>query len=69
VDCGSHTDGAQLCGRRVVGEQHIGQMLSHSPIGTDGYWPHEAVRRVVEEVSSEQLERGLEMGAFNNRGA
>jgi hypothetical protein len=56
------------CGRRVIGEEQIGQLLSHSPNGTDELWPHEAVRRVIEEVASEELERGFEVGAFNNRG-
>lgn len=56
------------CGRGVIGEQQIGQLLSHSPKGIDGLWPHEAVRRVIEEVASEQVDRGFEVGAFNNRG-
>jgi len=56
------------CGRGAIGEQQVGQLLSHSPRGTDGAWPHEAVRRVIEEVASEQLERGFGVGAFNNRG-
>jgi hypothetical protein len=56
------------CGRGVIGEQQIGQLLSHSPKGTDGLWPHEAVRRVIEEVASKELEKGFDVGVFNNRG-
>jgi hypothetical protein len=56
------------CGRGIIGEQQIGQLLSHSPKGADGLWPHEAVRRVIEEVASGQVERGFEVGSFNNRG-
>ncbi|HEX8549940.1 MAG TPA: hypothetical protein VF681_00155 [Abditibacteriaceae bacterium] len=56
------------CGRGIIGEQEIGQMLSHSPKGGDGLWPHEAVRRVIEEIASKQLEKGFQVGAFNNRG-
>ncbi len=56
------------CGRGIIGEQQIGQLLSHSPKGTDELWPHEAVRRVIEEIESEQLERGFEVGTYNNRG-
>ena len=52
----------------AYGEMQIGQLLSHSPKGLDGLWPHEAVRAVIEEVGSEQLERGFQVGAFNNRG-
>jgi hypothetical protein len=35
------------CGRGIIGEQQIGQLLSHSPKGSDGLWPHEGVRRVI----------------------
>jgi hypothetical protein len=52
----------------AYGEMQIGQLLSHSPKGLDGLWPHEAVCAVIEEVGSEQLERGFQVGAFNNRG-
>ena len=55
-------------GRASLGERQIGQLLSHSPKGIDGLWPHEAVRRVIEEVASQQLERGFRVGTFNNRG-
>lgn len=55
-------------GRGASGERQIGQLLSHSPKGADGLWPHEGVRRVIEEVVSDHVERGFKVGAFNNRG-
>lgn len=55
-------------GRGVIGDQAIGQVLSGSPNGDDGAWPHPAVRDVIEEVASIELERGLEVGLYNSRG-
>ncbi len=54
--------------RRVIGDHIIGEVLSASPVGTDGAWPHEAVRDVIEEASSIDLERGFEIGLYNRRG-
>jgi hypothetical protein len=55
-------------GRQVIGDEQIGQLLSGSPIGTDGAWPHEAVRALLEEVASPDIERGFMIGRFNSRG-
>ena len=55
-------------GRAVIGDEMIGQMLSGSPHGPDGGWPHPAVRDVIEEVASPDLERGIEIGVYNSRG-
>jgi hypothetical protein len=54
--------------RQVIGDEQIGQLLSGSPVGTDGAWPHEAVRALLEEVSSPDVERGFMIGRFNSRG-
>jgi hypothetical protein len=37
-------------------------------MGADGAWPHPAVRDVIEEVGSADLERGIEVGVYNGRG-
>ncbi|MDR7543045.1 MAG: hypothetical protein QN120_02195 [Armatimonadota bacterium] len=58
----------QARGRAVIGDEMIGQMLSGSPHGPDGGWPHPAVCDVVEEVASPDLERGIEIGVYNSRG-
>ena len=41
---------------------------SHASIGKDGIWPHEAVRDIIERFESLDVERGLEIGKFNQRG-
>lgn len=55
-------------GRAAVGDQEIGQALAHAPIGADGGWPHEAVRIVLREVNSREIETGLLVGVLNKRG-
>jgi hypothetical protein len=54
--------------RGAIGDQLVGRLLSHAPNGDDGVWPHQAVRDIIEEVRSAQLERGVEIGVHNNRG-
>jgi hypothetical protein len=56
------------CGRGAIGDEVIGQVLSGSPCGDDGAWPHPAVRDVIEEAASTEIERGLSTGLFNSRG-
>lgn len=54
--------------RGAIGDQLIGQVLSGSPPGSDGAWPAEPVREVIERLKSDELESGLHMGRFNQRG-
>lgn len=54
--------------RTAIGDQLIGQVLSGSPPGADGAWPAEPVREVIERLRSNDLEAGLHMGRFNQRG-
>jgi len=62
-------EGCAQKNRKVIGEHSIGQVLSHSPIGNDGFWPHEAVRKILEKISSQEIEDGMENGVYNSRGA
>jgi len=55
-------------GREAIGDSVIGGVLSASPNGDDGCWPHEAVRDVIEDVASNELELGLESAVYNGRG-
>ncbi|WP_033426366.1 hypothetical protein [Hymenobacter aerophilus] len=55
-------------GREKIGDEQIGQILSGSPIGADGAWPHEAVRALLEKVASPDIERGFMIGHYNSRG-
>jgi len=55
-------------GRRAVGDEKIGELLSAALVGADGAWPHEAVREVIDQVESGDLARGFRIGTLNARG-
>lgn len=56
-------------GREKVGAQYVGKVLAHAPYDpVDGAWPHRAVREVIEEVASDELDRGIQIERFNMRG-
>lgn len=59
---------ASEIGRREVCDQHIGQMLIYYPEGADKAWPHEALRELIEELASNQIESGIRTGIYNSRG-
>ena len=54
--------------RQEVGDQTIGQVLSGAPTDQDGTWPCKAIREVIEETGSSELELGISIGVFNGRG-
>ena len=54
--------------RAVVGDQQIGQVLARSGPGADGLWPAEAVRELLEDLGSRDVEIGLTIGRHNARG-
>ena len=54
--------------RSDIGDMLIGELLSGSPTGTDGTWPAEPIRELVEALDSERLEDGLVSGAVTSRG-
>jgi len=55
-------------GRADIGDEQIGQVLSHSPVGADGIWPAEPVREIIEAIGSSSIESGMVVGALNGRG-
>jgi hypothetical protein len=55
-------------GHVEIGNKAIGTMLARVPPGADGVWPHESVRELLEELRSDDIERGLFFGVINNRG-
>lgn len=55
-------------GRRTIGLQVIGQVLSGSPADPDGSWPSTAVREIIETLASKDLEEGFRIGVVNSRG-
>jgi len=56
------------CGRKEIGDDRIGDFLSHSPEGDDGLWPHEAVRDVIERIKSPEVDEAMTVGKRNSRG-
>lgn len=61
-------DFAKQQGQAAIGAQKIGEVLSHGPDGTDGAWPHETVREIIERVENPEVEKGFEIGRYNSRG-
>jgi hypothetical protein len=55
-------------GLQEIGDRLIGSYLSHCSAGSDGIWPHEAVRGVIEKTRSHELENGMKIGRYNSRG-
>jgi len=65
------TKARTLCeamGRLEVCDLSIGEVFAHAPQESDGSWPCIPIRDVIEEVASEELIRGFEVGIFNKRG-
>jgi hypothetical protein len=56
-------------GRARIGDQKIGELLSSPKVGTDGIWPCEEVRRVLEECGTPDVAKGFRIGVYNSRGA
>lgn len=52
-----------------IGDELIGRMLFHAPIGEDDVWPHKAVRKIIEKCESTDIERGMECQHLEQRGA
>ena len=59
---------ADECDRQDVCDSIVGQILAHSPFGLDGAWPCESVRDLIEQLKSNKLESGIEVGVYNKRG-
>jgi hypothetical protein len=62
----------QLCqeqDRLEVCDIQLGNVFAYSPKEADGTWPCVAVRDVIEEVESDKLARGFEIGIYNKRGS
>jgi hypothetical protein len=59
---------AKAAGREEVADSRIGNMLSASPMGTDGAWPAESVRDALDLFRSKAMISGFEIGKSNRRG-
>jgi transcriptional regulator with XRE-family HTH domain len=59
---------AKAAGREDIADSYIGKMLSASPIGSDGNWPAEPVREVIDLFRSKPMIEGFQIGKSNRRG-
>jgi hypothetical protein len=55
--------------RRRAGDDWIGVAMALAPIDPDGVWPHRAVRDLLEEIASQDVDRGFERKVSNSQGA
>ena len=62
-------NGCTAAGRQTSGDSRIGIILAKAPIGSDGHWPHLAVRDALDAVGTDSICSGFHVGKFNNRGA
>lgn len=46
----------------------LGQILAHAPSGTDGFWPGDSARTLLERAPSEDMLQGFYTGSLNKRG-
>lgn len=69
---GSWVDGvlelASASGHRRSAEDVLGHVLANAPVGSDGRWPAEPVRELLERLQSDRTEAGLRMELLNRRG-
>ncbi len=54
--------------RAAIGDQMIGTALASSPADPNGDWPGEAVRKVLDRLDSDDIDRGLLLALRNQRG-
>lgn len=59
---------AQEYKRGAIADRQIGNVLAYAPKSLDGIFPDVAVREMIEEIASRELEEGLEIGIYNKRG-
>lgn len=55
-------------GRLELCDSCIGKLIVHAPADSDGCWPSTPVRRVLEEIATEDLADGIGCGIHNSRG-
>jgi hypothetical protein len=59
---------AEEVGLLDVCDERVGEILAYSPESPDGTWPCVEVRDVLEEIRSESIENGIQIGKYNQRG-
>lgn len=56
-------------GRIEICDEKIGEQLSCASADSDGMWPCQTVREVLETVASDEIMQGFNTGVLNQRGA
>ena len=54
--------------RTAIGDEPIGHVLASSTACTDGVWPAERVREIIENIGNLRLDTGQHIGKTNKRG-
>ncbi|MDE0231070.1 MAG: hypothetical protein OXN93_02165 [bacterium] len=54
--------------RAGVGDGRIGAALAATPPGVDGEWPAPPVRDLIEQLNSDDIDSGIEIAMYNQRG-
>ncbi|NFD83133.1 trypsin-like peptidase domain-containing protein [Clostridium botulinum] len=52
---------------KLLGDE-LGRLFAYSPVGNDGYYPHESVREIIEELADERLRNSYVITERNKRG-
>ena len=50
------------------GDGQLGEILAKAAPSSDSSWPHESVAKLIEEIKSDDLDRGVIRGKINSRG-
>jgi hypothetical protein len=60
---------AKEADREVITDQQIGQVLAYAPADdNDGAWPAKKIRELIEELAADEIEKGIMISRFNQRG-
>ena len=54
--------------RKEIGDDRIGKLLRYGPEPVGDEWPAKAIRDIIEESSSIELEEGFRVEVYNSRG-
>lgn len=52
---------------KLLGHE-LGRLFAYSPVGEDGYYPHESVREIIEELANDRLRSSYVSAECNKRG-
>jgi hypothetical protein len=61
---------AKEADRTVITDQQIGHVLAYAPADSDdGAWPTRKIRDLIGELAADEIEKGIMISRFNQRGA